>query len=316
VSTRPKIVVIGSLNIDHTLRVPRIPAPGETLTASSAFMCFGGKGANQAVAAARAGGDVTLIGCVGDDDFGSRYIEHLLAEGIHTDAIKKAPATTGSAFITVDDAGENSIVVNPGANHALQPHHLDVHAAVIRAASVLLLQLECPLPSVLHAISIAAAARVPTVLNPSPLTSEFTQTGQQVDTLIVNEHEAANLIAMPLTEIEADSKRALTVARCRQLIITRGGDPTIVITTAQTFRIAPPHIVPVDTVGAGDTFAGAFAVARADATPLDEAIRFANAAGALATQKAGAQPAIPKRDAIIAFMRSGALHALGSQLHQ
>lgn len=143
---RPKIVVIGSLNVDHTLRVPHIPAPGETITATAAFTCLGGKGANQALAAARAGGDVTLIGCVGEDDFGTRYIEHLRSEGIHTAAILKAGPSTGCAFITVDDAGENSIVVSPGANHALTPIHVDEHAALIRSAAALLLQLECPLP--------------------------------------------------------------------------------------------------------------------------------------------------------------------------
>ena len=147
---RPKIVVIGSLNVDKTLRVPPIPAPGETITATAAFTCLGGKGANQALAAARAGGDVTLIGCVGEDDFGTRYIEHLRREGIHTGAILKAGPSTGWAFITVDDVGENCIVVSPGANHALTSAHVKEHAAIIRPAAALLLQLECPLPSVLH----------------------------------------------------------------------------------------------------------------------------------------------------------------------
>jgi hypothetical protein len=112
---RPKIVVIGSLNVDHTLRVPHIPGPGETRTATAAFTCQGGKGANQALAAARAGGDVTLIGCVGEDDFGTRYIDHLRSEGIHTGAVMRAGPSTGCAFITVDHAGENSIVASPGS---------------------------------------------------------------------------------------------------------------------------------------------------------------------------------------------------------
>lgn len=301
-SPRPKIVVIGSLNVDHTLRVPRIPAPGETLTASGAFTCFGGKGANQALAAARAGGEVTLIGCVGDDDFGSRYIEHLRREGIHTEAIIPVPVPTGSAFISVDNAGENAIVVNPGANHALQPPHLDAQAACIRSAAALLLQLECPLPTVLHAAGIAAAAGVPVILNPSPLTSEFIQSGLSVDTLIVNELEAAVLTGMTLDTIQAQPQRALGAARCRQLVITCGGDSTFVITAGQLLDIAPPKVTPVDTVGAGDAFAGAFAVARSSGGSLDEAIRFANAAGALATQIAGAQPSIPKREAILARM--------------
>ena len=298
----PKIVVIGSLNVDHTLRVPHIPTPGETLTATAAFTCFGGKGANQALAAARAGGDVTLIGCVGEDDAGTRYIEHLRSEGIHTGAIMKAGPSTGCAFITVDDSGENSIVVSPGANHALMPIHVDEHAALIRSAAALLLQLECPLPTVLHAIHIATAAGVPVILNPSPLTSEFIRARVEVDTLILNAQEAAALVSMTHAEIAAEPQRARTAAHCRQMIITRGGDPTLVITASGILKIAPPQVIPVDTVGAGDAFAGAFTIASASGMALEEAIHFANAAGALATQGVGAQPSIPGRDAILALV--------------
>jgi ribokinase len=240
----PKIVVVGSLNVDHTLRVPHIPAPGETLTASASFTCLGGKGANQALAAARAGGDVTLIGCVGEDDFGARYIEHLRSEAIHTGAIMKAGSSTGCAFITVEESGENSIVVSPGANHALTTLHVEEHAALIRSAAVLLLQLECPLPAVLRAVSIAAAAGVPVILNPSPLTSEFVQARVEVDTLILNAHEAASLVSMTRAEIDAEPQRARTTARCRQMIITRGGDPTLVITASGILKVLPPQVTP------------------------------------------------------------------------
>ena len=304
---RPKIVVIGSLNVDHTLRVSHIPAPGETLTATAAFMSLGGKGANQALAAARAGGDVTLIGCVGDDDFGTRCIEHLRREGIHIGAIMKDGPSTSCAFITVDDAGENSIVVSPGANHALMPMHVEEHAALIRSTAALLLQLECPLPTVLHSIRIAAAVGVPVILNPSPLTAEFIQARVEVDTLILNAQEAATLVSMTLAEIAANPQRARAAAHCRQMSITRGGDPTLVITESAILSVAPPQVTPVDTVGAGDAFAGAFTVASATGMALEEAIRFANAAGALATQGRGAQPSIPGRDAILALagQRSG-----------
>ena len=240
-SQHPNIVVLGSLNVDHTLRVPHIPAPGETLTATAAFTCLGGKGANQALAAARAGGDVTLIGCGGEDDFGACYIEHLRSESIHTGAIMKAGPSTGCAFITVDEAGENSIVVSPGANHALTPLHVEEHAALIRSAVALLLQLECPLPTVLHAVSIATAAGVPVILNPSPLTPEFIQARVEVDTLILNAQEAATLVSMTHAEIDAEPQRARAAARGRQMIITRGGDPTLVITAGGILKIAPPR---------------------------------------------------------------------------
>jgi ribokinase len=239
---------------------------------------------------------------VGEDDAGTRYIEHLRSEGIHTGAIMKAGPSTGCAFITVDDSGENSIVVSPGANHALMPIHVDEHAALIRSAAALLLQLECPLPTVLHAIHIATAAGVPVILNPSPLTSEFIRARVEVDTLILNAQEAAALVSMTHAEIDAEPQRARAAAHCRQMIITRGSDPTLVITVSGILKIAPPQVIPVDTVGAGDAFAGAFTIASASGMALEEAIHFANAAGALATQGIGAQPSIPGRDAIFSLI--------------
>ena len=174
--------------------------------------------------------------------------------------------------------------------------------SAIRSAAALLLQLECPLPTVLHAVSIAIAAGVPVILNPSPLTSEFIQARVEVDTLILNAQEAATLVSMTPAEIDAEPQRARSAAHCRQMIITRGGDPTLIITAGGILNIAPPQVIPVDTVGAGDAFAGAFTVACASGMPLEDAIRFANAAGALATQGMGAQPSIPGRDAILALI--------------
>ena len=280
----PSIVVVGSLNVDHTLRVPHIPAPGETLTSSSMLTCFGGKGANQAVAAARAGGRVAMIGYVGVDDFGTRYIEALKAEGIDTSGISRSETPTGSAFIAVDEAGENSIIVNPGANHAITPADIEKQAERIRAADALLLQLECPLPVVRRAAEIAREAGVKVILNPSPLSEAFLADRFDVDVLIVNEGEAAKITP----------DRDLKQAKCRQLLITRGADSTLSITEAGLSEFMPPKVTPVDTVGAGDTFAGAFAVSND--------IAFANAAGALATLKAGAQPSIPTRHKIEPFV--------------
>lgn len=288
--TAPKITVVGSLNVDHTLRVSRIPAPGETLTSSSMLTCFGGKGANQAVAAARAGGAVAMIGCVGLDDFGTRYIEHMKAEGIDTSGILRSETPTGSAFIAVDDRGENSIIVNPGANHAITPQDVEKHAHLIREADALLLQLECPLAVVRCAAEIAREAGVRVILNPSPLSADFLAERFEVDVLIVNEGEAAQITP----------NRDLFEARCRHLMITRGADGTLSITADGVADVAPPKVTPVDTVGAGDSFAGAFAVASAEGA--HDAIRFANAAGALATLKAGAQPAIPTRQEVLLFL--------------
>lgn len=283
-ASAPSIVVVGSLNVDHTLRVPRIPAPGETLTSSSMLTCFGGKGANQAVAAARAGGRVALIGCVGVDDFGKRYIEALKGEGIDTSGVLRSETPTGSAFIAVDDAGENSIIVNPGANYAITVADIEKHASLICGAEALLLQLECPLPVVRRAAEIAREAGVRVILNPSPLSEAFLTERFEVDVLIVNEGEAERITP----------NRELKEAMCGHLIITRGAGATLSITQEGLAEMQPPSVVPVDTVGAGDTFAGAFAVTGD--------IAFANAAGSLATLKAGAQPAIPMRDEVLRFV--------------
>ncbi len=287
--TLARVVVVGSLNIDHALRVPRVPAPGETLTARSMFSCLGGKGANQAIAAARAGAKVAIIGRVGEDESGTCYLEALENEGIDTRGIERSSTPTGVAFIVVDDAGENSIIVNPGANHEVTKAQVERHAGLIREAEALLLQLECPLPVVRLAAEIARAARVRVILNPSPLTEAFLANPFEVDVLIVNEGEARKLAP----------NRSLQEAKCRQLVITRGAKSTLHITEDGLGEYVPPKVSPVDTVGAGDAFAGAFAVASSEGQP--NAVAFANAAGALATQKAGAQPSIPWREAILAL---------------
>jgi ribokinase len=289
--TLPKVVVVGSLNIDYTLRVPRIPALGETLTARGMFSCLGGKGANQAIAAARAGAKAAMIGCVGEDESGTRYIKALKKEGIDTRGIQLSSTPTGVAFIVVDDAGENSIIVNPGANHEVTNAQVERHADLIREADALLLQLECPLPVVRLAAEIARAAGVRVILNPSPLTEAFLADPFEVDVLIVNEGEARKLAP----------NRRLQEARSRQLVITRGAESTLHVTKGGLVEYVPPKVLPVDTVGAGDAFAGAFAVASSEGQA--HAVAFGNAAGALATQKAGAQPSIPSREAILLALK-------------
>ena len=281
--------MVGSLNIDYTFRVPSIPAPGETLTARGMFSCLGGKGANQAIAAARAGAKTALIGCVGEDESGTRYIEALKNEGIDTRGVERSSTPTGVAFIVVDDAGENSIIVNPGANHEITKAQVERHADLIREADVLLLQLECPLPVVRLAAEIASAAGIRVILNPSPLTEAFLADPFEVDVLIVNEGEAQKIAP----------NRNLQEAKIRQLVITRGAQSTLHVTEGGQVEYVPPQVLPVDTVGAGDAFAGAFAVASSEGQA--HAVAFANAAGALATQKAGAQPSIPWREAILAL---------------
>lgn len=297
---KPSVVVVGSLNIDRTFRVPHIPAPGETLTAGAAYSCFGGKGANQAIAAARAGAEVRMVGCVGNDDDADRYRAQLAAEGIDSTGLATAEdMATGSAFITVDDGGENAIVVHPGANHALTPAMIEAAGSVFEGADVLLLQLECPLPAVRRAGELAREAGATVILNPSPWDDAVRSAGLPVDVFIVNETEARALTGRDPAALAGDSAGALKSASCDVLIVTRGADRTLAVATAEgVIECAPPVVTPVDTVGAGDTFAGAFAVARAEGRSLREAVAFSNRAAALATQLPGAQAAIPTRDVI------------------
>jgi len=282
-----KITVIGSLNIDHYHFVRELPRPGETVPASSMQTSRGGKGANQAVAAARSGATVSMIAMTGADHAGEEYIAALQAEGIDTAGISMDPSTpTGSAFITVDSRGENSIVVNAGANAMLTPGLLETHRHLITSADALLLQFESPMETVIRATEIAAEAGVPVFLNPSPMPDGIPWDRLRVSTVIANETESARLPA----------------GLNARIIVTRGPGPTSLRDAGNTIEVPAFPVSPVDTVGAGDTFAGAVATALTEGMVAMEAIRFANAAGALATLAAGAQEAIPDRPGIVAFL--------------
>ncbi|MFV0338283.1 MAG: ribokinase [Chthoniobacterales bacterium] len=293
---KPCITIVGSLNIDHTFRVSNIPRPGESVSSKGSVITFGGKGANQALAAARAGARVELIGSVGSDEYGNIYIQKLIQENIGTSGIAKIRSQpTGSAFIAVDDAGENTIIVNPAANHKLYKQKILQHCDLIKAADILLMQLECPLRAVLQAAKIARRAKTRIVINPSPMSKEFLETEVPCDVLVLNENEAAELGNLKVFFESAFAKKT----GIKMLVVTRGAKSTqVLLESKQTLQIFPPKVKPIDTVGAGDTFVGAFCVALAESKDIKTAIKFANAAGALATQKQGAQTAIPKRKEI------------------
>ncbi|MGO8677198.1 MAG: ribokinase [Limisphaerales bacterium] len=296
-----KLVVVGSLNIDYIASVQRLPAAGETVAASGLVRRFGGKGANQALAAARQGAAVSLIGCVGADEAGCGYRRRLREEGINGAAISTtARALTGTALIAVDFAGENLIVVAAGANGALGASSVRAWHRLIEAARVVLLQLEVPMPAVIEAARLANRAGVPVVLNPSPLREGFPWSRCRVETLIVNEIEAQALFGLAPEEFAArpDAGRsALAERKVQRVIITRGARPTLCCGGDACFEVPALAVKPLDTVGAGDAFAGAFAARRAEGMDVLEAIRRANCAGALATLKAGAQESIPSRAA-------------------
>lgn len=297
----PKVVVVGSLNIDYIAKVKRLPAPGETVGASVLIRRFGGKGANQAIAAARQGARVNMVGCVGLDDEGRAYWRRLRDEGIKTSGLSLARgALTGSALIAVDASAENMIVVAPGANGRLTARAVRAQRRRIAAADFLLLQFEVPMDVILEAIRSANRAGVRVALNPSPMSAGFAWGKCEVDTLVVNTGEAEAVFGMKVGTLAtrlSSWRRALYRRRIQRLLITRGARSTLCLTGTEFFEVPTLPVKPVDTVGAGDAFAGALVTRLAEGTDLAVAVRFANCAGALATLKAGAQEAIPTRAA-------------------
>lgn len=295
---KPHVTVVGSLNMDLIVLSPRIPQPGETIIGTGFRTAPGGKGANQAVAAAQLGAQVSMIGSVGADTFADSLLENLASAGVDRRFVTRDQGNpTGVALIVVDDRGENSIVVASGANMHLKPADLESAEGAIAQADVLLLQLEVPLDTVTRAAEIARKHQVTVVLNPAPARTLPKKLLSLVDFLIPNETETALLSGMPVSnqdEIEtaAASLRALGVGN----VILTLGERGALLTAAGNSELYPAFEVnPVDTTAAGDAFMGAFAVALGEGLSIPDAIRFGNAAGALATTRLGAQPSLPTR---------------------
>jgi ribokinase len=301
---RPQVTVLGSLNMDISVTVPRLPGPGATVLGSAARFTPGGKGANQAVAAARLGADVRMVGCVGDDDFGRQLLAALRAEHVNTDALREITGVpTGLAMIAVDENGENLIVVAPGANHQVGP--ADVAAAAASHRDILVLSAEIPAAAITQALS----QKGPAVLNLAPASHTAAElvaaSGKTLDWLVVNESEAAAVLGRPVHGL-ADAAHAaaeLTRRGPRHAVVTAGAHGAALATAATEDRaqvIKGFRVQTVDTVGAGDTFVGALAVALAAGVPAREAVIAASAAGAAAVTRHGAQTAMPRPADILA----------------
>jgi ribokinase len=295
------IVVVGSINMDLVVRAPHLPRPGETILGSDFKTFPGGKGANQAVAAARLGGRVKMIGRVGGDAFGAQLLQTLRDDCVDTTFVQRdAAAPSGVALITVEDAGQNTIVVASGANVRVTPADVDAAAAAFAGASVLLLQLECPLPAVRHAIEVARQQQVRVILNPAPSQPLDAQLLSQVDYLVPNQIELALLTQTNSLEEGVQRLRALGV---KQVVVTLGGDGVAVFDDDQAYQLAPHQVDVVDTTAAGDAFVGGFAVALVEGKSTRAAAEWGNAAGALAVTRAGAQPSLPARAELHEFLR-------------
>ncbi|MFO1305712.1 MAG: ribokinase [Burkholderiales bacterium] len=300
-SHRDHIVVVGSSNMDLVVRAPRLPSPGETLAGSDFRTIPGGKGANQAVAAARLGGRVSLVGAVGDDAFGATLREGLERDGIDVSHVRTASATpTGIAIITVGGDGANTIVLAPGANAALSPASIDACAPMIAGAAMLVCQLEIPLATVAHAVRLAADARTPVLLNPAPAIALPDDLLRDVDYLVPNETEAALLggarVADPGSAREA--ARALRARGPRHVIVTLGALGVWLESEQDSDHLAAPVVSAVDTTAAGDTFIGGFAASLAAGADVRTAIAFGQRAAALSVTRAGAQTSIPYRSEV------------------
>ncbi len=295
-----RILVIGSYNQDTVLRVPRFPAPGETLAATALDRFHGGKGSNQAVAAARAGGDVAIAAAVGEDAAGAAALALWAADGIGTAAVAPhAGAATGEALILLDAAGENEIVIHAGANALLAP---DAAAAAARAAAVLVAQLETPLAATIAAF--AAAPEATRILNAAPAAPLPEALLAATDILVVNETEAERLAGRGGSPAEL---AALLVPRVgRGVVVTAGAGGAHWAAGDGTRLHLPAHPAEiVDTTGAGDAFLGAMAAGLAEGLGMAEALRCAVVAGALACGRLGAVPSLPRRAEILAALGTG-----------
>jgi len=303
-SAIPNIAVIGSLNLDTILSVPHFAQAGATVAATSWESRYGGKGANQALAASRQGGLVSLIGCVGGDASGRAYIEYLAQQGINAEGVQPLESVpTGRAYVCVDPAGKNTIVTASGANGYLGAEMVLHHNAVFESADVVICQLEVPLEATISALQRAAELGKLTILNPSPMDSHFPWGQVPVDILIANEREASTLLGYHVESTsEAPTIRSqMTDLGVGILIITRGSEHTFMFSSKQALKVPPPAVEIVDTTGAGDAFAGAFAVHYAQTRDLLGSLRKANIAGALTCTRLGAQDAIPMRDEVDHF---------------
>ena len=291
-----KICVVGSLNIDLTVSMERFHQPGETVTGLGFNTFTGGKGGNQAVAAARLGGDVCMVGCVGDDAHGDLYLNTLKREGVDTRFIEKTnEVSTGVALIEVDQAGENRIVVVPGANHAVTTDLVSRSLEAIESSGVMLLQLETPVESVTHAAAIAKRNGLKVILDPAPVCPFSDALYLLCDYITPNETELAALTGLPAdTEEDAIFACSKLIKRGVKAVLHKRGAKGAMLVTKDGARMFPGFRVDaVDTTAAGDTFNAGFAVGLAMDMPVEDAIHLANAAGALSTTAMGAQAAMP-----------------------
>ncbi len=306
-SERQGIVVVGSINLDLVAGTARIPAPGETVSGSSFQTFFGGKGANQAVAAGRLGAHVHMLGKVGSDAFGAQLRSGLEAAGANTSAVGEASGPSGVALISTDTNGQNSIIVVPGANGQVAPADLDSHLDLIRNAAIVLTQLEIPLPTVEHLAAITQREGVPLILDPAPARALPDSLFQRIDWITPNETETCTLLGTPSVQWNdssmKDAATALLQRGVRNVVLKLGERGCYLALANGQREFVPAYKVrAVDTTAAGDAFNGAFATAMVRGKDPIAAANWAGAVAAISVTRAGAQPSMPTEEEVERFL--------------
>ncbi len=301
-------LIIGSANVDFIMRVGHLPGRGETVTASEFAQTFGGKGANQAVAAARAGGRTQFIACLGNDPYAPLMLENFRRDGLDVSSIlHSSEHPSGSALIMIEEGGMNYLTVSAGSNGALTPEHIRECRPLITSAGLILLQMEIPVETNMEVLAIAHEAGVPVMLNYAPARLIEPALLTQLDTLIVNETEARELAGILPRDLDTAQKaaEALSVLGPKRVILTMGEAGAWCQDGSDRFHSPAFAVKPVDSTAAGDTFCGALGVAMLEGLSLREAVRFASAAAALSVTRLGAQPSIPSRSEIEKMIQRG-----------
>ncbi len=300
-----KIVVIGSSNVDMIMKMDRLPEKGETITDAEFFQFYGGKGANQAVAAARAGGDVAFVNCVGEDAYTPQMVQNFRDDGMDTRFVfHEKDVASGHALVMIGGQGMNYLSVAPGANYRLTPEKIDLALPVIDQADIIMLQYEIPVETIKYIIDLAGKKGIRVLWNFAPARAFDPGYISRVNILVLNEWEAGFLAGIPVEDASDAEKAARKLIKrgVEKVIITLGDQGALAVTRTETVHDAAHKVEAVDTTAAGDTFCGAFAVAHVEGKPLKESLQFASAAAAICVTRIGAQPSIPTRKEIEEFL--------------